>query len=458
MAAYRIIFWAALCSVATALLVRSQIYAYVGDESFHLLAAQLINEGKRPYADFFYQHTPLYIYLIAGIMRFTGPSWQVAHVFSTLSLIGSIVLASAYAQSLFVDEKSRWFSAALVPLLIGLNCYALVFATTGLPFGFCLSCLVAGLYLSRSKAKAGLFFAGVFAGASAAASLLALPALIVLLFWILRREKARSLIFMTGITVAFAPLLILLIISPQQTILDVFKYHLLYRPNMGWRFNLREIAAWFTSLQGAMLTLLALAACWFRRDDDVRLCGWIALALVISIACAKSTFAFYFLLVTPFVAILAATAMTEVTRRVERTSNVIAALMISLYLIGLLGLRYVWRWEAPYTDHRLVERMARELESCAPGGQFYAIDAVYFETHRLPPKGMENRFDPFFQGDRLLEEGRFDAVSIASTDPRVKKFDLFSRYAKRETIGSNGYARLIFCDRISPPGISGEKK
>jgi hypothetical protein len=120
-------------------------------------------------------------------------------------------------------------------------------------------------------------------------------------------------------------------------------------------------------------------------------------------------------------------------------------------------LKYVWRWEAPYFDHRVVESVRRELESCAPGGQFYAFEAVYFEIYRLPPKGMENRFDPFFQGDRLLEENRFDAVAIGSTDPRVTKYALFSRYARTEKITSPEHAVLIFCDRISSPVITGEK-
>jgi 4-amino-4-deoxy-L-arabinose transferase-like glycosyltransferase len=456
-AAYKILFWMVLLSVASALLVRSQIYAYVGDESFHLLAAQLLNEGKRPYADFFYQHTPLYIYLIAVIMRLAGQGWKVVHLFSTLSLIGSSVIASIYARRLFVAEAPRWLCASLVLLFIGLNCYVLVFATTGLPFGFCLLCLVAALYLSRSKAKARLFFAGLFAGAAAAANLLVLLALAVLLFWILRRERARSLFFIIGIVIPFIPLLILLVASSQQTILDVFKYHLLYRPNQGWRFNLREIIAWFMSAQGVVLTVLALAVFWFRRDDEVRLCGWITLALVLGIACARTTFAFYFLLATPFMAILAAVAVVEVWQRVERPANAVVVLIVSFYLIGLLGLKYVWRWEAPYFDYRVVESVRRELESCAPGGQFYAFEAVYFETHRLPPKGMENRFDPFFQGDRLLEENRVDAVAIGSTDPRVAKYALFSRYARTEKVTSPEHAVLIFCGRVSSPVIAGEK-
>ena len=441
-------FWAALIFVSVLLTVHSQSYAFVGDESFHLLAAKLISAGREPYSDFFYQHPPLFIYLVAGIFRITGTGWRVVHFFSAFSLVGTIVLAASYARDLFPEEDARWYIAAMMPVLIGLNCYVLVFATTGLPFGFCLFCLMAALCLSRSRTAGGLFFTGGFAGAAAAASFLTIPALMVLLFWLAHRERAKALWFVAGVTVAFIPLLILLLVSPQPTIADVFKYHLFDRPNLGWRYNLREIAGWFVSLQGIALSLPALAATWLRKDDDVRLCGLIALALIVSIAAAKTTIAFYFLLSTPFLAILVGTALTEVARSFRRYSNVTTAIVLSLYFVGLFGLKYVWRWEAPYTDHHAIEKVVQKLDSCSPTGEFYAPEAVYFEARRLPPRGMENRFDPFFKGDQLLEERRLEAVVIDPTNPRVRRFDLVRRYATSDEVAFDGSALRVFCGRL----------
>jgi hypothetical protein len=446
--AFKSIFWVALILVSVLLATQSQMYAYVGDESFHLLAAKLISAGETPYAGFFYQHPPLFIYVVAGIFRIAGAGWRIVHFFSALSLIGAIVLAAGYARDLFREESMRWLNAALMPLLIGLNCYLLVFASTGLPFGFCLFCLMAALRLSRSRTKAGLFLTGIFAGAAAAASFLAIPALIVFLFWLGRRDRAKAWLFVAGVTVAFIPLLILLVVAPEATILDVFRYHLLDRPNLGWSYNVREIVAWFATLQGITLTLAAIAAIWLRKDDDVRLCGLISLVLIVSIAAARTTTGFYFLLATPFLAILAATTLTEVARGSSRYSKVIGGLLLSLYLVGLLGLRQVWRREAPYMDHRAIESVVQKLDSCAPRGEFYAPEAVYFADRRLPPRGMENRFDPFFRGDQLLAEGRLEAVVIGSTDPRVERFDLVNRYARSELVDFDGYSLRIFCDRI----------
>ncbi len=59
-----------LCGVvavlATGLLVYSQTQALAWDEGYHLLAAQLIQAGKRPYLDFCFPQTPLNAYWNAG--------------------------------------------------------------------------------------------------------------------------------------------------------------------------------------------------------------------------------------------------------------------------------------------------------------------------------------------------------------------------------------------------------
>ena len=71
-------------TLGVGLLVYSQNSAWFGDGCTHLLIAQLINTGKRPSHDFFYQHVPLYAYVNAGLFRFVGDSWPSAHVLSAL--------------------------------------------------------------------------------------------------------------------------------------------------------------------------------------------------------------------------------------------------------------------------------------------------------------------------------------------------------------------------------------
>jgi hypothetical protein len=322
----------------------------------------------------------------------------------------------------------------------------LVFATTGLPFGFCLLMLMAALYLSRSKSKVRLFFSGGFVGAAAASSFLTIPALLVMLFWIVRRERAKALFFAAGVAFAFTPLLVLLLVTPDSTILDVFKYHLFDRPKFGWRYNLGEVVRWVATLQSMLLLLLAVAAVWNRKDEEVRLSAWIALALIVTLAAARTTSSFYFLPATPFLAILATAGVDEIARKRSRYSSLITAGVGIAYLIGLLGLKQVWRWQAPYYDHRAVEIAVKEIEQCAPSGNFYAPEAVYFETRHLPPRGLENRFDPHWDANRRMQVGALNAVLIGPGDPRIEQFQLGQRYAWSEVLGSGRDRMMLFCD------------
>ena len=71
------------------LLLYSQTLSFAWDEGFHLLAAQLINAGKRPYLDFCFPQTPLNAYLNAGWMRVFGESWRPVHALAQ-DVVGSI--------------------------------------------------------------------------------------------------------------------------------------------------------------------------------------------------------------------------------------------------------------------------------------------------------------------------------------------------------------------------------
>ena len=70
---------AALALIAAALVLYSQTKAFAWDEGFHILAAQLILHGKRPYLDFVFSQTPLNAYWNAGWMALLGESWRVPH-------------------------------------------------------------------------------------------------------------------------------------------------------------------------------------------------------------------------------------------------------------------------------------------------------------------------------------------------------------------------------------------
>src|SRR6267378_6595023 len=99
------------------LLVYSQAVAYWGDESLHLVAAQLMNAGRKPYLDFFYQHPPLFAWLIAVSMRVFGENWRVVHVLSALLTGGCVLLTAVYVFTRVRAAKLQLQSAVLATLL-----------------------------------------------------------------------------------------------------------------------------------------------------------------------------------------------------------------------------------------------------------------------------------------------------------------------------------------------------
>src|ERR1700720_1855878 len=85
------------CGVlAAALVAYSQTVAFAWDEGFHLLAAQLIKAGQRPYLDFLFPQPPLNAYWVACWMRIFGDSWRTAQALSALETAGAVLLTADF--------------------------------------------------------------------------------------------------------------------------------------------------------------------------------------------------------------------------------------------------------------------------------------------------------------------------------------------------------------------------
>src|SRR5215469_16912583 len=95
--------WFLVCSalLGGVLLAYSQTFAFSWDEGFHLLAAQLIKEGRRPYLDFALAQTPLNAYWNAGWMGLFGDKWRGIQAIDALLTIAAVMLAANFL-------RSRW--------------------------------------------------------------------------------------------------------------------------------------------------------------------------------------------------------------------------------------------------------------------------------------------------------------------------------------------------------------
>lgn len=399
-----------LCAVAALLavgmLVYSQTYSFADDEGFHVLAAYLIGTGKRPYLDFVFPQTPLNAYWNAAWMRLIAESWRVPHAIAALEVGAAVMLAADHVYRRFPDPAWRLAAALTTALCFGLNGLVVTFGTLAQAYGLCLLLIVCALRcgIAAVERTDPLWAAstGLFAGAAAASSLLTAPVAPVLLVWLLWHSPAggrpaRLLAFAAGAIIALSPLLWLFVQGPRLVIFNVLTFNALFR-QVGWpgadTQNIEVYSAWIDSgyalvLGGLAAAALALAAPTLRFRElrpQFVLCGTLAAAQAAYLCCIIPTFERYFLLVVPFLAILAPAGLYALAGTQRRLAPLAAvAVFLALATAKLLfDQREDYRW----TD---AEGIAAQVDAVTPpDGQIFAEERIYFLAHRLPPSGLEH--------------------------------------------------------------------
>ena len=392
--------------LAAGLMLYSQTVAFTWDEGFHLLAAQLIRAGKRPYLDFCFPQTPFNAYWTAGWMSLFGESWRLAHAISALLSSAAVALVAQYVFSRVPASRWRLAAGFAAAALAGMNWLVVDFGTVGQAYGLCLLALVAAFRVTvaavgrRSPAPAAL--AGLLAGVAAASSLLTAAAVPVLLVWLALHSRAgarwaKAAAYIAGAAAPFLPVAWLFAHGPRQTLFNLFQYQMRYRA-INWpdttRHDLEVLASWIDCGQALVLLALLAAGLWFlhsRKEwgGELALCGWLALALGVEVGVAHPTFPRYFVVAIPFVAILAAVGFHGLLsggRGAVRPMWAVAVL--SLFLAMGVGKsiyegRDTYRWAD-------MERLAPKVAQIAPPGvALVADEPIYFLMRRTPLPGME---------------------------------------------------------------------
>lgn len=402
--------YGAVATLAAVLLVYSETKAFTWDEGFHLLAAQLIKHGQQPYLDFCFPQTPLNAYWNAGWMRIFGENWRIAHAVAALLTSGAILITADFVR--FHFRLSRWpLTAALTAaVMMGLNSVVVEFGTIGQAYGLCLFLSVASFRLAvlaiDRKGTGPAAAAGLLASAAAGSSLLTAPVAPVLFSWIvicsgIGSRWRKGVAFVAAAAVPLLPILWLFAKAPQQVFFNLAGYHLFYR-SVEWegatRHDLEVLISWIDSPQALLLGLLALAGLIFTMTNigaedrswrrKMYLCFWLTIALALNSAIAHPTFARYFVLMVPFLSILASVGLCEIFARlnVEHRMWPVWGLTILLAL-GLGKALYDRREVYSWLD---LEQLARKVDEVTPPhAVLLAEEPVYFLTRRTPPEGME---------------------------------------------------------------------
>ena len=408
--------WAPL-ALAAALLtaglaVYAQTLAFAWDEGFHLLAAQLIDRGKAPYLDFFFPQAPLNAYWNAGWMRLFGDTWRAAHAVAAMMAAAAVLLAAQAVYARFPIARWRLAGALVVVALVGLNHQLVDYSTIAQGYALCFFLLVVAYRCALWSVERRGWLLAAAAGsavvASAGATLLSSAAAPILLLWLLVYNRAgarwtKLAGFLGGAAVPLLPFLPLLLRAPRAVIFDVFEYHLLYR-QVAWSgataHDADVLTAWANDPQAILLAILVAAGVFFVRfrsdwDRAARapfyLCGWLALGMGLHISTAHPTFARYYLLTLPFLAILAMAGLSYIVSLFARPVRPRwAAAFVSAILAISLARDLYDDWDGAEWWGRL-EAIARKLDQVAPrGAPVFADEGIYFLTRRTPPPGMEH--------------------------------------------------------------------
>jgi hypothetical protein len=453
----------AIFGLFTAILIAySQTWAFTGDEGFHLLAAQSILRGMRPWIDFCFPQAPMDAYWNAAWMALLGQSWRVVHLISALLTAAGVALLADYAARIFPIEGSwRLATATAAGLLAGLNAMVFGYGPLGQAYGLCLLLTVAAFRMAARETTASAAAAGLLAGAAAAASLLTAPIAAVLWLWYaVQRRWSACAVYLAAAAVPWLPVAWLFLLGPKQSWFNLVEYHAKFR-RLYWpettQHDLEVLASWIDSGQALVLGLLALGGlAWTLQQSDwprplkrqIYLSGWIALAICAALAVAHPTFPRYYMLAAPFVAIPAAIGLYVAGSRLFAKPAWPLAITLFVTAAGLGKSLYDRRVNYKWTDY---EDIARKIERVTPaGGDIFANEILYFVMRRQPDRGLEFYYDrlvplppdrlallhitPQADLDRRLTAGAFATVYICEDEETYSRLGLDKLYRKRQEI------------------------
>jgi len=467
-----VLLFSVLALLTAGLVVYSQTMAFAWDEGFHILTAQLVKHGKRPYIDFVFSQTPLNAYWSAAGMAVFGESWRVPHALSALCSAGAVILTAGFVFSRFPVSRWRLPGALMAGLLVGLNVLVVRYGGISQAYGLCLFAIVAAFRFAVRSAErhtvvwAGL--AGLGCGIAAASSLLSAPASAAVLIWILVYNRAglrwpKFGAFILGEVAAFAPLLWLFAQGPRQVWFGVVQYNLLYR-QLDWPGALgHNFEVWATWIDcGPALLLLLLAAggllfIYFRsgweaqRKAEFYLCAWLSVALAAYISSVLPTFARYYIFTVPFLGILAVAGIYAAGSSLYKLDRPWHPVLLLTFLLsfGLGKSLYEERDNMVWPD---LEKTAKKVnEVTTPRQRLFADEAIYFLTRHDPPSGMEmensHKFNfppaqlallhllPQAELDRQVKAGAFSTLETCADEDDVKEHGYAKVYAKSAPAG-----------------------
>jgi hypothetical protein len=441
--------WAVVLLISAGLVVYAETIAFVWDEGFHVVAAQLISWGKTPYIDFLFPQTLLNAYFNAAVLRSIGHSWHALHFFDALFVVGTMCLTTTYAMRRFPDRRWALPCSIVVACLVGLDTVVIPFGTVAQAYGSGTFFVVAAFCIAiRSIDSKDIwlpFLTGLLAGAAAGCTLLTAPVIPVLVVWIVITNRAGSRwakggAFCVGSLIPFTPEFWLLFKAPAVTFFNVVQYQALFR-RVNWGdvglHDLDIFTDWTTSAHSLLLGLFALIGIvfvikksnWNRAlRSEIYLAAWIAAGLGTYIGIAHPTFGRYFIFIVPFMAILSSAGFYYAASQLMGRDRPWWPTVILVFILTVSAGKYVFD-ERDSTNWHDYEKIAAKIkEVTPPGKEYWADELVYFILRQAPPSGLEFSYSHKLELSPL-DEARYHIISLKELKEQVSQ----GRFATVET-------------------------
>ena len=468
----RLLIGGMIALLAAGLIAYSQTMAFAWDEGFHLLTAQLILRGKRPYLDFVFSQTPLNAYWNAMWMRLFGDTWRTAHAVAAVMITLAVLLTADYLLRRFPIPQWRLPAAITAVFVVGLNVAVVEFGTVGQAYGLCLFSIVAAFRLMvLTVDRRNLLLpaaAGFFACTAANASLLTAPVGPVLLIWMWIYNRAgnrwlKSAVYALAAVIPSIPFLRLLILSPKQTLFSVVDYNLVYR-QLDWDgaipHDIDVMLSWIDSSHALTMGILAVVGLWFvyKRSGWERpqraefyLCAWLAVAEICHIASAHPNFQRYYLFTAPFLGILACAGLYAIASRLAAPDRPFwpVTLVCLLVILGIGKAIFESRDDMSWPDEDKIAAKVNEVTP--PNAVLLADELTYFVTRHPPypgheladshkitlPPALANQMHVISKAEmeRRIKAGTFDTVETESDDKRIAELGLKQLYKHSTQVG-----------------------
>jgi hypothetical protein len=195
------------------------------------------------------------------------------------------------------------------------------------------------------------------------------------------------------------------LLAPHQTLFNIFEYHLFYRSSNNWialKVSVGALTVLLNSGQFMLQVVFAGMGLLFvlghseweeERKSEFYLCGLLAAGLGLFLISVRLTFTQYFILLVPFLSILASVGIIAAAswlRSPGRPALLVPGVLV-LFVAGLP--RWLYEQHNRLNWPQLAE-VARAIDNVTPqDGLIWADEMIYFAAHRIPPPSSLGHFE-----------------------------------------------------------------